>query len=247
MHFFCARDLQKITNRPDAEPLYMRPYVTVNFAMSADGKLSTVERRQVKISGPADLLRVDQLKAQNDAIMVGIGTVLADDPSLTVKSPDLRKWRTSRGMDENPVRVVVDSLGRTPPDAAVLHKGPGKRVIGCSQSADKNAIDSLRSYAEVIISGDNRVDLERLLGELSGMGIKTLMVEGGGTLLWSMFENRLVDEMFQFIGNVIIGGENSPTPSDGAGFLKESQFTRMDLVRSAPLDEGVLLHWKSRN
>ena len=89
-------------------------------------------------------------------------------------------------------------------------------------------------------------DLAGLLGELSRMGIKTLMVEGGGTLLWSMFENRLVDEVFEFVGNIIIGGDGAPTPADGDGFVMESQFTRMDLVTATPLDSGVLLHWKVR-
>jgi 2,5-diamino-6-(ribosylamino)-4(3H)-pyrimidinone 5'-phosphate reductase len=222
----------------------MRPHVTVNFAMSADGKLSTAERRQVKISGPADFLRVDRLKAETDAIMVGIGTILADDPSLTVKSEDLLQWRRSMGWEDNPMRVVVDSAGRTPPDASVLRKGPGKRVIGCSKAADPEVIKRLRPFTEIIVAGDDKVDLAVLLSELSGMGIKKLMVEGGGTLLWSMFENRLVDEVFQFIGNVFIGGAGSPTPADGPGFLEESEFTRMELINATPLDEGVLLHWR---
>jgi 2,5-diamino-6-(ribosylamino)-4(3H)-pyrimidinone 5'-phosphate reductase len=222
----------------------MRPHVTVNFAMSADGKLSTVERRQVKISGPADFLRVDRLKAETDAIMVGIGTILADDPSLTVKSEDLRQWRRRMGWEENPLRVVVDSAGRTPSDASVLRKGPGKRVIGCSKAADPEAVKRLRPFADIIVAGDAKVDLAGLLSGLSGMGINKLLVEGGGTLLWSMFENRLVDEMFQFIGNVFIGGAGSPTPADGAGFLRESEFTRMGLISATPLDEGVLLHWR---
>ena len=222
----------------------MRPHVTVNFAMSADGKLSTAERRQVKISGQADFLRVDRLKAESDAIMVGIGTILADDPSLTVKSEDLKQWRRSLGKEENPARVIVDSVGRTPPGASVLLKGPGKRVIGCSKTADRAAIGRLAEFADIIETGDKMVDLGGLLDALSLMGIATLMVEGGGTLLWSFFERGLVDEMFQFIGNIVIGGAGSPTPADGTGFLMESQFTRMELISTTPLDEGVLLHWK---
>jgi 2,5-diamino-6-(ribosylamino)-4(3H)-pyrimidinone 5'-phosphate reductase len=225
----------------------MRPYVTVNFAMSADGKMSTTERRQVKISGPADFLRVDRLKAESDAIMVGIGTVLADDPSLTVKSEDLRRQRTSLGKEENPVRVVVDSKGRTPHDASVLRKGPGKRVIGCAKAADVAATGRLAQFADIMVAGDDKVDLDGLLGGLYRMGIATLMVEGGGTLLWSLFEKGLVDEMFQFVGNIVIGGSKSPTPADGRGFLLESQFTRMELISVAPLDEGVLLHWRVKN
>ena len=222
----------------------MRPHVTVNFAMSADGKLSTRERRQVKISGKSDSMRVDQLKAGSDAIMVGIGTVLADDPSLTVKSEELKQGRVSRGLDENPLRVVVDSRGRIPVGAAVLNKGPGQRVIGCAGSIDPVNLSTLRSHSKVIIAGQEKVDLEELLTRLYDMGVRTLMVEGGGTLLWSLFEHGLVDEMFQYIGNMIIGGSDSPTPADGMGFSMTDSFMRMDLIEYTKVDEGVFLHWR---
>lgn len=224
----------------------MRPYVTVNFAMSADGKLSTKERRQVKISGKSDFTRVDQLKAGSDAIMVGIGTVIADDPSLTVKSEELKRERVSRGLDENPVRVVVDSRGRIPLDASVLSKGPGKRVIGCSEGIDPGTLRALNLRATVIPAGRDEVDLKKLLSGLYEMGIRKLMVEGGGTLLWSLFELGLVDEMYQYIGNMVIGGKDSPTPADGAGFSMAGPFVRMDLLECTPVDEGVVLHWSMR-
>ncbi|HQN91610.1 MAG TPA: dihydrofolate reductase family protein, partial [Methanoculleus sp.] len=117
----------------------MRPFVFVNVAMSADGKISTAERRQVRISGGDDYSRVDRIKAESDAIMVGIGTVLSDNPSLTVKSPDLRAWRREAGKDDDPIRVVVDSRGRTPTDADILHKGAGKRIIAVSRAASPEA------------------------------------------------------------------------------------------------------------
>ena len=221
----------------------MRPHVTVNFAMSADGKLSTKERRQVKISGNADFARVDQLKAGSDAVMVGIGTVMADDPSLTVKSEELKHARVSRGLDENPLRVVVDSRGRIPVDAAVLCKGPGKRVIGCAEAIDPATHRSLKSHATVVIAGKEEVDLKELLCRLYDMGVRNLMVEGGGTLLWSMFELGLVDEVFQYIGNMVIGGRDSPTPADGRGFGITDPFVRMELIGCTRVDEGVFLHW----
>src|SRR5512138_2891337 len=114
----------------------MRPYVVVNVAMSADGKLSTRERRQVKISGSQDFNRVDRLKATSDAVMVGIATILADDPSLTVKGEECRQHRRDRGECEHPARIVVDSQARIPPDAAILHKGTGLRIIAVSEHAE---------------------------------------------------------------------------------------------------------------
>ncbi|MBN1433000.1 MAG: 2,5-diamino-6-(ribosylamino)-4(3H)-pyrimidinone 5'-phosphate reductase [Methanomicrobiaceae archaeon] len=222
----------------------MIPHVTVNLAMSADGKLSTIERRQVKISGQNDFRRVDVLKAENDAIMVGIGTVLADDPSLTVKSPELKKNRLSGGRDENPVRIIVDSNARTPCNAEILHKGPGKRIIAVSESADPEKLKELGKYADLIIAGTGRVDLKLLLEELSARGIRSLMVEGGGSLIWSLFENNLVNEYYTCIGNIIIGGSSAPTPADGTGFIKEQDFIKLELADMEMIDEGVLLKWK---
>ena len=161
----------------------MRPSVVVNVAMSADGKLSTRERRQVKISGAEDFSRVDRLKADCDAVMVGIGTVLADDPSLTVKNPDHRRERQRSGKPEHPARIVIDSAGRTPPDAAVLTRGEGVRVVAVSGRADSERVRVLRTRATVIIAGEAEVDLVRVFEELGAMGIHRLMVEGGGTLI----------------------------------------------------------------
>ena len=224
----------------------MRPHVWVNVAMSADGKLSTRERRQVKISGKEDFSRVDLLKSGSDAIMVGIGTVLADDPSLTVKSPTLKEKRKEKGIDENPVRVVVDSRLRCPAGAAILHKGEGGRIIACSARADPEKESELEAYATIIRAGNDQVDLEALLSKLYDLGIRNLMVEGGGTLIWALFEAGLVDALTCFVGNMIIGGESAPTLADGEGFIREDRFVTLALESADRMDEGVLLTWRVR-
>jgi len=225
----------------------MRPYVVVNVAMSADGKISTRERRQVKISGTLDFSRVDQLKAGSDAVMVGIGTVLADDPSLTVKSEECRTDRLNRGADEHPLRIVVDSKARIPLEAAILHKGAGKRIVAVSRQADPKKIAALQSCANVIIVGDNEVDLTSLMDKLGEMGIRRLMVEGGGNLIAGLISAGLVNEIYTFIGNMIIGGKNSPTFVDGDGFILESGFCRLHLLDMLRIESGVLLHWNVEN
>ncbi|MDD1718275.1 MAG: 2,5-diamino-6-(ribosylamino)-4(3H)-pyrimidinone 5'-phosphate reductase, partial [Methanoregulaceae archaeon] len=218
----------------------MRPYVHVNVAMSADGKLSTRERRQVRISGQSDFERVDRLRAETDAIMVGIGTILADDPSLTVKSVMLRKKRHDRGMDEHPMRVVVDSSARIPPDASVLLKGEGKRVIACSSRAPLDRIEALRQCATVIVAGSEEVDLKALLEGLGSMGVRRLMVEGGGTLIWGLISLHLVDEITCYIGNILIGGRDAPTLAEGEGYVREEEFPRLNLKEVLPTDDGLL-------
>jgi len=225
----------------------MRPHVVVNVAMSADGKLSTRERRQVKISGAQDFARVDRLKAGSDAVMVGIGTVLADDPSLTVKGEECRDRRRNRGEDEHPARVVVDSTARIPLSAKALHKGEGKRIIAVSCTADPDKVSALRQFATVITVGEEQVDLCRLLEELGSLGIRRIMVEGGGTLIEGLLRAGLVDEIYTFIGNVIIGGRGAPTLADGAGFIQESEFVRLTLIEARKIESGILLHWHVDN
>jgi len=225
----------------------MRPYVIVNVAVSADGKLSTRERRQVKISGKDDFDRVDELKAGCDAIMVGIGTVLADDPSLTVKSDARIDARVMNGKPEHPVRIVIDSKGRTPPDAKILHKGPGLRIIAVSDMASEGDVTALKQHAKVIHAGGEFVDLLILLEKLHEMGINRLMVEGGGTLIWGLLSAGLVDELLVFVGNIIIGGKDAPTLADGTGYIYEPDFISLELVHALPMEEGVLIHWKVKN
>jgi len=221
----------------------MRPFVQVNVAMSADGKLSTRERRQVRISGSSDFSRVDKIKAESDAVMVGIGTVLADDPSLTIKSTALVAERRAQGKDDNPVRIVVDSRARIPLDAALLHKGTGDRIIACSLCADEEKIEALSSYATVIIAGEDVVDLPLLLSQLYSRGIRTLMLEGGGTLIWGFFREGLVDKLTCYIGNMVIGGMQAPTLADGDGFVTESEFPKLSLYGFERMDSGILLTW----
>ena len=222
----------------------MRPYIVINIAMSADGKISTRERRQVRISGAQDVTRVDRLKAGCDAIMVGIGTVLADDPSLTVKSEECRHYRRKQGRDDHPLRIVVDSSGSTPPDASILHKGEGKRVVAVSGRADPKKISVLQKKATIIVAGLDEVDLGVLMDELGAMGVHRIMVEGGGTLIAGLMKAGLVNEIYTFIGNIIIGGRDAPTITDGEGFIKESAFIRLTLLETRRIDNGILLHWK---
>jgi len=225
----------------------MPPYVVVNIAMSADGKISTRDRRQVRISGAQDFTRVDRLKAGCDAVMVGIGTVLADDPSLTVKSEECLHYRRKQGWDDHPLRVVVDSSGATPADASILHTGMGKRVVAVSKRADPIKISVLEKKATVLVAGKDEVDLVVLMDELGNLGVHRIMVEGGGTLIAGLMKAGLVNEIYTFIGNIIIGGKDAPTITDGDGFIKESEFTRLTLLEARRIDNGILLHWKVNN
>ncbi|MCX6670108.1 MAG: 2,5-diamino-6-(ribosylamino)-4(3H)-pyrimidinone 5'-phosphate reductase [Methanothrix sp.] len=216
-----------------------RPFVFINSAMSVDGKISSLERRQVRISGSQDKARVDGLRASCDAIMIGVGTVLSDDPSLRIKSDRLRLERSDLGRPENPLRVVADSLARTPPAAKILGQDC---LVAVSNSASQDRLERLSSRCEIIKCGEGRVDLAELMSELYERGVKRLMVEGGAILNWSLIQSGLVDELYVYMGGLLIGGKDAPTLVDGSGFRKA--FLRLKLISFEPLDEGVLLKWR---
>jgi 2,5-diamino-6-(ribosylamino)-4(3H)-pyrimidinone 5'-phosphate reductase len=219
-----------------------RPFVFINAAMSADGKIATIERRQTRLSGNLDFDRMDELRASSDAIMVGIGTVISDNPSLTVKSKERKEKRRADGLSENPPRIVVDSMARIPADSDIFLKGEGKRIIAVSKSAPAENVRKLSNLADIICIGEKKVDLVGLLSELKNMGINRLMVEGGATLNWGLISNGLVDEIYTFVGNIIIGGKTAPTLVDGEGCACD--FCRLALITCDRLEDGVLLKWK---
>ena len=216
-------------------------HVVVNAAMSADGKLSSRRREQIAISGDRDFDRVDQLRADSDAVMVGVGTVLADDPSLTLDDPERQRAREDRGEPANPARVIADSQVRTPPDARVLD-GEALTYLLVSRAAPTDFVEQMEDAgATVIAAGEDRVDLVTALAKLEGDGVDQLMVEGGGELIFSLFEDGLVDELSVFVGPTVIGGRDAPTLADGEGFVEGFPSLTLDDVER--LDEGVLLHW----
>ncbi len=219
-----------------------RPFVYINSATSVDGKLSSVERRQVRISCQEDRERVKGLRADSDAIMVGIGTVLADDPHLRIKSEELRKRRVDRGLPKTPLRVVVDSRARTPADAKVLGDGC---ILAVSGAAPSRRLEKLLERCEIVTLGAVRVDLSELLCALHKKGVRRLMVEGGATLNFALVEAGLVDEMSVYVGPLIIGGERAPTLVDGAGFREG--YPRLDLVSIERIGEGALFRWRFRS
>ncbi|MFC7059753.1 2,5-diamino-6-(ribosylamino)-4(3H)-pyrimidinone 5'-phosphate reductase [Halovenus salina] len=216
-------------------------HVRVNAAISADGKLSSRRREQIAISGDDDFDRVDRLRAESDAVMVGVGTILADDPSLTIDSADRRENRREKGLAENPARVVADSHIRTPPNATVLDDSAETYLL-VSEAAPSDFVAQMEEQdATVIATGENRADLAGAFDELQSHGIERLFVEGGGEIIFSLFEEGLVDRLSVFVGSVVIGGRDAPTLSDGDGFVED--FPQLDLERVERVDSGVVLEY----
>ncbi|SFG12011.1 2,5-diamino-6-(ribosylamino)-4(3H)-pyrimidinone 5'-phosphate reductase [Halopelagius inordinatus] len=216
-------------------------HVVVNAATSVDGKLSNRRREQVRISGEEDFARVHRVRAANDAVLVGVGTVLADDPHLTVDDESLRANRRADGRPPNPARVVADSRGRTPTDARILDDAAATYVL-VSDAAPERRIDALESAgATVVVAGDERVSLPEAFRSLESRGVASVMVEGGGEVIFSLFEAGMVDELSVYVGSLVLGGRDAPTLADGEGFTDDG--TALSLREVERLDDGVLLSY----
>lgn len=215
--------------------------MVVNAAMSVDGKLATRRREQLRISGSEDLDRVDALRAEVDAVLVGVGTVLADDPSLTVDDRGRIETRIADGRPGQPARVVADSRARTPIDARVLDETARSFVLVSTAAPDNAVADLQAAGAEVLRVGDDRVDLPAGVAALEDHGIDSILAEGGGELLSSLFAADLVDELSVYVGSFVIGGRDAPTLTDGEGFV--GTFPQLALVSVDRVDDGVLLRY----
>jgi len=208
----------------------MRPFIHVNCAMSADGKLAGDDRTQVRISSDEDKTRVKTMRKKYDAILVGVGTVVADNPRLTFKDGDY---------DTNPIRIVLDPNGRTPEDALVLDERAPTVMVTLEDC------DVEWDCEEIIRAGKDEIDLDAVLEELADFGIENVLVEGGGRTIASFFKAGLVDRYSVFVGGLVIGGSNAPTPCDGDGWVRESGI-KMDLEDCEVLGNGALLTFKPR-
>jgi 2,5-diamino-6-(ribosylamino)-4(3H)-pyrimidinone 5'-phosphate reductase len=220
--------------------------VVLNIAISADGKTDTVARRGAAISSPQDRSRVDYLRAESDAVMVGGRTLLGDDPRLTVKSPALRAERLARGLSENPIKVGVVSTAFLRPESRFLTAGPARVVLFTTQQTAPGQVENLRQCgAEVVVMGEKQVNLPAALQHLKNMGVERLLVEGGGTINMELIKQKLIDEIYVYIAPFIFGGSSAPTFADGAG-LERDQAIRLRLIDVVHYDDGdVLLHYQT--
>ena len=216
-------------------------YVVVNAAQSVDGKLSTRRREQLAISGAEDFDRVDRIRAAADAVLVGVGTVLADDPHLTLDEEARRVERLRNGRAGNPARVVVDSTGRTPLDARILDDAATTYLLVSDAAATERREALAAAGATVVVAGDDRVDRVDGIAALADRGVDRLMIEGGGEVIFSSLAAGVVDELQVYVGSFVVGGREAPTLADGDGFVES--FPQLELTDVDRLDDGVVLSY----
>lgn len=210
------------------------PFVTLKMAMSLDGKIATYSGESKWITNMTSRQMGHQIRDRVDAILVGIGTVMADDPQLTT--------RLEQG-GHNPVRVVLDSRARISPDAKMLHDNESPVWVAVTAKAPAEKIKILKEMgAEVLVCGDaEHVDLSLLMKVLGEKNITSLLVEGGGTVAYSFLKNSFVDKVKAFIAPMLIGGEAAKTPVEGAGAGRLDDAVRLERMTYQMLDGDIFV------
>jgi len=219
-----------------------KPFIFINSAMTVDGKISTIERRQVRISSPKDMELVDELRAGSDAVLVGMKTLLTDDPKLTVKSDKLRGERLGKGLSENPMKVVVGRLDFVNLDSEFINYGNAVKVFFASRDSDSLKIDEIGSMARVYVSADNDINPSFIAETLYGLGVRKLMIEGGADTNFRFLRAGLVDEIYVTVAPRIFGGKNAPTLVDGDGF-SEDKALKLKLLSIDRISDELLLKY----
>ncbi len=211
-----------------------KPYVILSAAISIDGKITT-KTGDSKLSSKQDSLRLHKLRSKVDAILVGKNTVSQDNPLLTV--------RYTKG--KNPIRIVLDSKGTISKKSKILqtsNKVP--TIIAVSKKISKSNFDKLHKFpVEIIIAGKNSVNIKLLLKKLSDKKIKTILVEGGGTVNWEFIKHNLFDELIITLSPFLIGGNDAISFIQGQGFKKISNSPNLHLKSIKRLKNHLVLYY----
>jgi 2,5-diamino-6-(ribosylamino)-4(3H)-pyrimidinone 5'-phosphate reductase len=206
--------------------------------MTIDGKIAT-NLGDSTISSKQDLRRLHRLRCSVDAIIIGISTVIIDNPRLTV--------RLVKRHGTTPVRIIVDSIGRIPLDSKIL-KSASKinTIVAVTKQASDERVDKIKSAgAIVIVAGTKTVDLKELFFVLKKMGFNKILVEGGGELNWSILQLGIVNELMVTVAPRIVGGRTATTLVEGDGYERISDGIKMELIKVSRQNNGeVVLYYK---
>jgi 5-amino-6-(5-phosphoribosylamino)uracil reductase len=227
---------------PDGSDRQRRPFVLLSCAVSLDGCLDDTTSRRLVLSSPADLDRVDEVRAGCDAILVGAGTLRSDDPRLLVRSPQRRAAREAAGLAPSPMRVVLTGSGDLDPDARFFTDGAGERLVYCAGPGARAARSRLGAVAQVLDAGDP-LDLTGVLADLAGRGVRRLLVEGGAVVHRGFLRAGAVDELHLVVAPFFVGAPDAPRLL-GAGRFPPGPQERADLVEVRRLGDVVLLRYR---
>lgn len=224
-----------------------RPFVLVNMAMTADGKIATANREVSSFGSPKDQTHLYELRATADAVMCGARTLEANSVHLGPGAPRFRKQRLKRGLDEYNLRVVVTGSGSIRPDAAIFSKHFSPIIVLTTASAGLTRIHRLQELAdEVVICGQRELDFQVAVTHLyTRWGVRRLLCEGGGDLNDALFRAGLVKELHLTVCPYVFGGRTAPTIAGGKGFEHLAQVTKMRLKTLRHHKDEVFLVFRS--
>ncbi len=211
------------------------PFVVLKSAMTLDGKIATVTNASRWITGELSRKMVHRMRQQLSAVMVGVDTVIFDDPMLNIRM---------KGAWKNPLKVIADTHGRIPLEAKVLANDPQLAIVAASELADRNKLKNIeRKGAQVLICPlkNDRVDLAFVMKSLGSMGIDSVMIEGGSTIAFSALQEGLVDKVVSFIAPKILGGVNAPTAVGGTGISSMDDAIGLENMRTRKIGQDLML------
>ena len=211
-----------------------RPHIILSAAISVDGKIAT-KTGDSKLSSKQDSIRLHKLRSKVDAILVGKNTVAIDDPLLTV--------RHTKG--KNPIRIILDSKGTLSDKSKILQTSDKiKTIIVVSKKITKSNYNKLNKFpVELIVTGDSSVNIKSLLRKLFTKKIKTILVEGGGTINWEFIKHNIFDELIVTLSPFLVGGNNAISFVEGDGFDKISKSPNLRLKSVKRLKNHLVLHY----
>ncbi|UCH83927.1 MAG: dihydrofolate reductase family protein [Candidatus Latescibacterota bacterium] len=220
-----------------------RPHVSMNMAMSADGKVSTYRRETFSLGTREDRYLMDVIRSKVDAVVVGSRTLQLDGWAMRIRYPELRRKRAQRGLNPHPLNVVLSTNLNLKTGKEFFTFPDTEKLIITTRSAPHFRIRKFQKLADVVVLKRARIRPGDVLDILWQRGIKRVLIEGGGTLNFSFFEADLVDEVYVTITPRILGGGMSPTIADGKGFLRKSH-PRLELVSSRRRGNEVFLKYR---
>ncbi|MEZ5092669.1 RibD family protein [Nocardioides sp.] len=218
-----------------------RPYVLLSCAISLDGYLDDARPRRLRLSGPADLDRVDEVRATCDAILVGAGTVRKDNPRLLVRSPGRRQARRERGLPSSPLKVTLTGRAGLDPCSRFFALGDVDKLVYCPATRAEETRRRLGGVATVVDAGEP-LSLETLLDDLGRRGVRRLLVEGGGTTHTQFLSQGLADELHLAVAPIFVGDSRGRRWVDD-GPLPWRDSARGTLLDTRPVGDVVLLRY----
>ncbi|MEV5705716.1 dihydrofolate reductase family protein [Actinoallomurus sp. NPDC052274] len=217
-----------------------RPYVLLSVATSVDGYIDDTGPDRLRLSNEADFDRVDEVRAESDAILIGATTLRRDDPRLLVKSARRRDEREARGRPPYPLKITITRSGDLDRDLKFWHHG-GDKLIYCPDAAVPGLRERLRDLADVVGLGTS-LDLEVMLDDLGRRGVERLMVEGGGTIHTQFLTAGLADEIHLAIAPFFLGDPDAPRFVNPGDF-PSGPGNRMTLAEARPIGDIAFLRY----